>query len=908
MGVVHRDIKPGNLMLDNASHLWITDFGLAKSLSPGREPGDLTLTGDLIGTLRYMSPEQALAKHGLVDHRTDIYSLGATLYELLTLKPAVPGNDKAEILKRIAFEEPTPLRKLDKSIPAELETITLKCMAKEPGERYATAGEVADDLRRWLGDQTIKAKPPGWREKAAKWGRRHRVLVQSTAAILVVSVIGLGVGAWIIWREQQATWQAKKNADFAGQNALQQAAIARAINDFLQQDLLRQADISVQVGGGFVGDANLTVKEALNRAARSIESRFQNQPLVEAGIRHAIGSAYVGVGDAQTGVVHLERAVELRKQELGIDDEITLISMHDLAWGYRHAGRTQDAIRLNEYVRDRLTVVFGAEHPHTLNTLNNLGVAYNAAGRVTEAIRIHEQNREAHNRSAGSDPAKIADNLRNLAFLYRQTHKPREAIKLLEQLRQDEANRPGPPSVGQMMTLYDLALSYADAGQLADASRLHEETLAIRKLLLGPDHSATLDSMDRVASSYRALGRNGDAITLFRELLELKKAKFGADASGTLSTMSNLALACKDAGQFLEAIALYEQVRDAGTKKLGPRDTVVLSASHNLGAAYLRVGRATDAVALLEQLREPLVNTLGPDHPDTLMFLNTLAQAYGMTGRRGEAISQLQQLNKTMTERFGADHPRTMPITHNLGKFHSDADEYDQALGLLEPLRERAARKLGPEHPNALMVLHTIAEVYQNVGRLDEAIELAQQATERMTKAIGPNHANTRAALNILVEALFKAGQFDRSESAARDLLNRVPRTDRSLRAAALSSLGRSLISQKKSEEAETLLRECLDIRMQLHPNDLRTSIARSLLGAALVGQNKHAEAEPLLISGFEGMKQQEAKIRIQFRDNLVFALEQLVALYVQTGNEDKAAHWRQKLDAQRAALKPKNK
>src|SRR5207237_10143925 len=171
--------------LDTAGHLWITDFALAKLANPAREGGgDMTLTGDLIGTLRYMSPEQALARHGLVDHRTDIYSLGATLYELLTLQPAVAGADKAEILKSIAWEDPTPLRKLDKSIPAELETITLKCLAKEPGERYGSAKEMADDLRRWLGNQTITARPPGWREQLAKWGRRHKGIVQVAVVML----------------------------------------------------------------------------------------------------------------------------------------------------------------------------------------------------------------------------------------------------------------------------------------------------------------------------------------------------------------------------------------------------------------------------------------------------------------------------------------------------------------------------------------------------------------------------------------------------------------------------------------------------------------------------------------------------------------------------------------------------
>jgi serine/threonine protein kinase len=165
MGVVHRDIKPANFMLDGGGHLWVTDFGLAKL---GTDAG-LTVSGDLLGTLRYMAPEQALARHGLVDHRTDVYSLGATLYELLTLRPAVDAADKQETLRKIAFEEPVAPRKLDRAIPAELETIALKCLAKNPAERYATAGELAADLRRWLDDKAIKARPPGVRERVVRW-------------------------------------------------------------------------------------------------------------------------------------------------------------------------------------------------------------------------------------------------------------------------------------------------------------------------------------------------------------------------------------------------------------------------------------------------------------------------------------------------------------------------------------------------------------------------------------------------------------------------------------------------------------------------------------------------------------------------------------------------------------------
>jgi serine/threonine protein kinase/Tfp pilus assembly protein PilF len=200
MGVVHRDVKPGNLLLDGSGNVWVADFGLAKLAAA--ETG-VTATGDVLGTLRYMAPEQALSKHDLVDHRADVYALGATLYELLMGVPAVDGTDKADTLRKITAEDPVAPRKLDRGIPADLETVVLKCLAKDPAERYATAAELADDLRRFLTHEPVRAKRPTLGKRVGKWARRHPAWAAVTVAALVA-----GTGAMLVWGREQSRAEA----------------------------------------------------------------------------------------------------------------------------------------------------------------------------------------------------------------------------------------------------------------------------------------------------------------------------------------------------------------------------------------------------------------------------------------------------------------------------------------------------------------------------------------------------------------------------------------------------------------------------------------------------------------------------------------------------------------------------
>jgi serine/threonine protein kinase/Flp pilus assembly protein TadD len=199
-GILHRDIKPANLLVDDTGKLWITDFGLARM----EADAGMTMTGDILGTLRYMSPEQALAKRVVVDHRSDIYSLGVTLYELLTLQPAFSGDDRQDLLRQIAFEEPRALRQISGRIPQDLETIVLKAIEKNPAQRYATAHELAADLRNCVAHQPIKAKPPTWRDRIVKWSRRHPAAVRATMTVLLITAIVVAAAMGWVSRDRAA--------------------------------------------------------------------------------------------------------------------------------------------------------------------------------------------------------------------------------------------------------------------------------------------------------------------------------------------------------------------------------------------------------------------------------------------------------------------------------------------------------------------------------------------------------------------------------------------------------------------------------------------------------------------------------------------------------------------------------
>ena len=292
-GVIHRDIKPGNLLVDFKGKLFIADFGLARLESDA----SMTMSGDLLGTIRYMSPEQALAKRIGIDHRTDIYSLGVTLYELLTLQPVFVGNDRQDLLRQIAFTEPKPPRQLNPAIPRDLETIVLKAISKDPTDRYDSAEELAEDLKRFSEDKAIQARRPTLLEQGIRILRKHFALVTTTAAVAIVSLISIVIVASV---KQTETSAALQEAESQAVRALVMAVRAENAEKATIDMLAREKEARR------IADSHRIRAEQNERAVLSREATIRTQ--LYATDMHLAYSAYQA-GAAQDTLQRLQRHI-----------------------------------------------------------------------------------------------------------------------------------------------------------------------------------------------------------------------------------------------------------------------------------------------------------------------------------------------------------------------------------------------------------------------------------------------------------------------------------------------------------------------------------------------------------------------------------------------------------------------
>jgi eukaryotic-like serine/threonine-protein kinase len=614
-GIIHRDLKPTNILVtlyDSKPVPKVIDFGVAKATEQRlTETTMFTNFGTVVGTFEYMSPEQAEMNALGVDTRSDVYSLGVLLYELLTgttplERKRVREAAFAEVLRLIREEEPpkpstrlnasketlpamaalrnTDPRKLAHEVRGDLDWIVMKCLEKDRTRRYDAASGLAKDLERHLRDDAVEACPPSAGYRLRKWMWRNRVATLVALIIWAWTLIFIGFGTlnWMmacderdraVQAERQAAAaltvaqdardRATQSRQQAEENALKAKEAedkARAVANFLQNDILAQADSGHQANRRQEVKPDLTVREALDRAAANLGRFGPGQELTEANLRLAIGEAYIGIGDARRAVPHLERSRDIHVAKLG------------------------------------------PHHKSTLNALLGLGKGYYSAGRLPEARQV------------------------------------------LQELHAVAETRLGKEHSLTIAGMTHLALTLLDTDRRAEAVPLLEEALRRARKALGPDHGDTLHIMNNLGAACERVGRWEDALALYEETLRLRRIKDGPTHPDTLVTMHNLGTVLRRLGRVDRSIPLKEEVFKQRVVLLGPAHPLTVRTQADLGINYQEAGRVREAIPVLEDALRRARPFAGAEEVNLRGIMEALAETYTLAGEHAKAETLFREL------------------------------------------------------------------------------------------------------------------------------------------------------------------------------------------------------------------------------------------------------------------------
>ena len=466
--MLHRDLKPSNVIIDSDDQPRVTDFGLAKRLEGELE---LTMTGQVLGSPNFMPPEQASAGRGEVGPASDVYSLGALLYHLLAGRPPFLSETITDTLRQVAENEPASPRLLVPTVPRDLETICLKCLQKEPKQRYPSAQALADDLGRFLGDEPIQARPSGAVEKLWRWCRRNRALAASTAcvvALLLTVAIGSPIAAIRINRERKA--------------AAIEAGKSKQVAAFLASML---KSVQPQVAKG--RDTTL-LRDMLEQTAKRLDTEFTNQPEVEAQLRLVVARTYLSLGLGEEGAKHARIAWKLRRELLGERHPDTLDAELLLAVLLENSDKWQEAKPLAVDLLQHCRGQFGNRDPRTFRALNLLGNVLKRGGDYPLAIAALREALEIQKTTPGNDAARVFPSVEALGSALIESGQPKEAAASFESWLHEAAVASLTNSLSVAYAKGWLGTALQRQGKFEQADVLQREALELKRRLLPPDH------------------------------------------------------------------------------------------------------------------------------------------------------------------------------------------------------------------------------------------------------------------------------------------------------------------------------------------------------------------------------------------------------------------------------------
>jgi non-specific serine/threonine protein kinase/serine/threonine-protein kinase len=689
-GIIHRDLKPSNVLVEVSAGKpvpKIIDFGVAKATQHRlTEKTMFTQLGVLVGTPAYMSPEQAEMTGLDVDTRTDVYSLGVMLYELLVgalpfdpkeLKAAgydeirrkireeepsrpsaritTPGEDSTEAAKRRSVDLPT----LRRELRGDLDWITMKALAKDRTRRYGSPNELAADVGRHLRHEPVEAGPPSTVYRLGKFVRRHRVSVAAGAVVLLAMIAGLAVATYGVIRATRAEAEAR-----------QEAATAEQVSDFLV-GLFRVSD-PIEARG-----REITAREILDQGAEKISRELQDQPLVRARLMATIAEVYGYLGVRDTGRELAQEALRIRREKLGNDHPAVADSLMTLAGAtslsedlettrslfeqaieiYERSVSPND-LRIAEGLA-MLAMILGAEgrgeemlpllervlaieesalSPENPGEWASLAAAAESSLGLDWFRPLLEREIEIRERKLGPDHPTLVNCLWSLGLVLSQQHEYLEARRVLERSLELSERVQGRDHPDQFAILSILGSLTVQIGDLERARVLFERSLALNDRLLGPDHFKTAISRFQLGSLLSLFGEYETAEShLERALAIFEESTIDSNTAATMLALAHLRY---KTGDLEQAQDLAERGMSIFERVFGPESPMRASALYVLSAVHMARGEWSEADTLFDEAQQLTEASLGEDHPE-LFYAEACRQA--LRGRRDEAIQSLRQ-------------------------------------------------------------------------------------------------------------------------------------------------------------------------------------------------------------------------------------------------------------------------